>query len=78
MYESSSSQFLKTNTRIQSGPGTFHKSRFITILRVTEILCSFRLERKAGRGIPESLRSEFLGNILAILFYQLLKTPLGC
>ena len=44
VYESSGSQFLKTTTRIQSGPDTFDKSRFImtflTIFGVTEI-CSF-------------------------------------
>ena len=34
---------------------------FLTILRVTEILCSFRLvlEGKAGKEIPESSRLEF-------------------
>ena len=35
---------------------------FLTILEVTEILCSFRLvlERKTGKEIPESSRLEFL------------------
>ena len=35
---------------------------FLTILRVTEILCSFRLvqEGKAGRRIPETSKLEFL------------------
>ena len=35
---------------------------FLTILRVTEILCSFKLvlERKTGKEIPESSRLEFL------------------
>ena len=35
---------------------------FLTIFRVTEILCSFRLvlEGKTGKEIPESLRLEFL------------------
>ena len=35
---------------------------FLTILEVTEILCSFRLllEEKTGKEIPESLRLEFL------------------
>ena len=35
---------------------------FLTILGVTEILCSIRLdlEKKAGKGIPESSRLEFL------------------
>ena len=35
---------------------------FLTILEVTEILCSFKLvlEGKTGKGIPESSRLEFL------------------
>ena len=35
---------------------------FLPILRVTEILCSFKLvpERKTGKEIPESSRLEFL------------------
>ena len=35
---------------------------FLTILGVTEILCSFKLvlERKTGKAIPESSRLEFL------------------
>ena len=35
---------------------------FLTILGVTEILCSFRLvlEGKTGKEIPESSRLEFL------------------
>ena len=35
---------------------------FLTTLRVTEILCSFRLvlEGKIGKEIPESSRLEFL------------------
>ena len=35
---------------------------FLTILRVTEILCSFKLvlEGKTGKEIPESSRLEFL------------------
>ena len=35
---------------------------FLTILGVTEILCSFKfiLERKIGKEIPESLRLGFL------------------
>ena len=39
---------------------------FSTILRVTEILCSFRLvlEEKAGKEIPDSSRLEFLEKIL--------------
>ena len=40
---------------------------FSTILRVTEILCSFRLvlEGKTGKEIPESSRLEFLENFSA-------------
>ena len=58
--------FFRTTTGVQSGPGAFDKSRFImtflTILGVTEILCSFKLvlEGKTGKEIPESSRLEFL------------------
>ena len=40
---------------------------FLTILRVTEVLCSFRLvlERKADNAISESSRWEFLEKFLA-------------
>ena len=40
---------------------------FLTILGVTEILCSFRLvlEGKTGKQIPESSRLEFLEKFLA-------------
>ena len=57
MYETSGSQFFRTTTGIQSGPD---KSKvvmnFLTIMGVTEILCSFRLvlEGKTGKEIPES------------------------
>ena len=70
-YESSDSQFFRTTTVIQSGPDTFYESRFVmtflTILGVTEILCSFRLvlEGKAGKEIPESSTLEFLEKFLA-------------
>ena len=53
-------------TGIQSGTDAFDKSRFnmtfLTILGVTEILCSFKwvLEGKTGKEIPESSRLEFL------------------
>ena len=35
---------------------------FLTILRFTEILCSFKLvlERKTGKELPDSSRLEFL------------------
>ena len=40
---------------------------FLTILGVTEILCSFRLvlEGKTGKEIPELSRLEFLGKFSA-------------
>ena len=40
---------------------------FLTILGVTEILCSFRLvlEGKTGKEIPESSRLKFLERLLA-------------
>ena len=62
MYESLGSHIFRTTTEIQSGPDAFDESRFImaflTILGVTEILCSFRLvlEGKAGKEIPELSR----------------------
>ena len=77
MYESSGSQFFRTTTGIQSGQDAFDKSRFfmtfLTILGVTEILCSFRLvlEGKTGKEIPDSSQLEFLetfsGNNFALL-----------
>ena len=72
MYESSGSKFFRTTTGIESGLHAFKKSRFImtflTIVGVTEILCSFRLvlEGKTGKEIPESSRLEFLGSIFAL------------
>ena len=57
---------FRTTTEIQPGPDAFDKLRslmtFLTILGVTEILCSFRLvlERKTCKEIPESSRLEFL------------------
>ena len=66
MYERSGSQFFRTTTGIQPGPDAFDESRFVmtflTILAVTEILCSFRLvpEGKSHKEIPESSRLEFL------------------
>ena len=65
MSESSGSHFFRTTTGIQSGPDAFDESRFImtflTILGVTEIICSLRLvlERKIGKEKPESSRLEF-------------------
>ena len=57
MSESSGSQFLRSTTETQSRPDVFDKSRFmmtfLTILGVTEILCSFSLvlEGKLGKEI---------------------------
>ena len=71
MWERSGSQFFKTTTGIQSGPDAF-QSRFImsflTILGVTEILCSFKLvlEGKTGKELPESSRLDFLANNFAL------------
>ena len=71
MYESSSSQFFRTTTGIQSGPEAFDESRFamtfLAILEVTEILCSVRLviEQKIGKEIPESSILEFSEKFLA-------------
>ena len=59
---------------MQSGPDAFDKLRlvmtFLTILGVTEILCSFRLvlEGKTGKEIPESSRLEFLEKFAANTF----------
>ena len=54
MYESSGSQFFRTNTGIQSKSGAFDESRFVmtflTILGVTEILRNFRLVLKGKTG----------------------------
>ena len=71
MYESSGSQFFRTTTGIQSGADAFDESRFVmtflTILEVTDILCSLRLvlEGKTGKEIPDSSRFEFLEKCLA-------------
>ena len=51
---------------MQSGADAFDESRFLmtllTILGVTEILCSFRvvLEGETGKEIPKFSRLEFL------------------
>ena len=78
MYESSGSKFFRTTTGIQSGPNAFDESRFVmtflTILEVTEILCSFKLvlEGKTVKEIYESSRVEFLEK-----FMQQKTTPSG-
>ena len=52
-------------------PDAFDESRFVmtflTILGVTDILCSFRLvlEGKTGKEIPESSKFEYLEKFLA-------------
>ena len=69
MYKNSGSQFFRTTTGIQLRSDAFDESRFImtilTILGVTEILCSFRLvlERETGKGTNSS-RLEFLERFL--------------
>ena len=74
MYESSGSQFFRTITGIQSGSDAFDKSRlvmiFLTILGVTEVLWSFRLdlEGKTGKEIPKSWRLEFSEKFLTSNF----------
>ena len=61
-YERSGSQFFKTTTGIQSGPGTFDESRFVmtflTILEVSEILCSFRLVLEKGKQVKRYLSHQ--------------------
>ena len=51
---------------------------FLTVLGVTEKLCSFKLvlEGKAGKEIHKSSILEFLDKNPAILLYQLQKTIL--
>ena len=71
MYENSGSQFLRTITGIQSGTDAFDESMtFLTILGVTETLCSFRLviEGETGSEISESSRLESLEKFLANKF----------
>ena len=66
MLESSSTQFFRATTGIKSEPDALDKSKFImtflTILEVTEVLCSFKLvlEGKTGREIPKESGLEFL------------------
>ena len=77
MYESSVSQIFRTTTGIQSRPDMFDESKFVmtflTILGLSEILCSFRLvlEGKRGKKIPESSKLEFLEKFLANNFAPL-------
>ena len=71
MYEISGSQFFRTTTGIQSGPGC---SRWIKVrydlfnhLGSYKISCSFRLvlEGKTGKETSKSSRLEFLEKFLA-------------
>ena len=68
MYESSGSHFFRTTTGIQSGPDAFDVSRLVmtllTVLGVTEILCSFRLVLKR-KEVPVSSKLEFIKKFLA-------------
>ena len=72
-------EFFRTTIGIQSRPDAFDKSRFImtflTILGVTDILCSFSLvlEGKTGKKLPDSSKLEFLEKFSAIC-----TTPLVC
>ena len=70
MKESSGSQFFRTTTGIQSGPDAFGKSRFImtflTILGVTEIMCSFKLVLAAYSSIT-SFKYEQVWKLLVIM-----------
>ena len=69
MYESSSSQFFRTITGIQSGPDTFDKSRLVmtfpTNFGVRGILCSFRLvlQGKTDKEVLECKENNFLRQI---------------
>ena len=63
-------QFFRTTIGIKPGPDAFDESRFVmtflTILKVTEILCSFKLvlEEKIGQQILTSSRLEILKRFL--------------
>ena len=70
LVEEFSSQFFRTTTGIQSGLDTVDESGFVvtflTILGVTEILCSFSLVLvgKTGKEMPESSRSDLFKKML--------------
>ena len=72
MHESSGWQHFRTTTGIQSEPGAFDESSLVmtclTILGVTEKLCSFRLvlEGKTGKEIPESVLKKFSASNCAL------------
>ena len=62
MPESSSSEFFRTTTGVQSGSLTKLVMTFLSNFEVTETLCKFRLflEGKGVKEIPGSSRSYFL------------------
>ena len=68
MKESPGSQFFRNNTGIQSGPDAFDKSRFImiflTILGVTEVLCSFKLVLERGIQVKR-YRLQHMRHVIA-------------
>ena len=72
--KSSSSQFFGATTEIQSGPDNSIESKlammFLSNKGVTWTLCGLRLviEGKAGKGIPEPSRLEFLEKFSASNF----------
>ena len=56
---------MKVQAHSSSGGDTFDESRFLNILRVTEISCSFRLVLEGtGKEILKSSRLEFLEKFL--------------
>ena len=71
MYKISGSLFFRTTTGIQLGRDSFDESifaiTFLTILGVTEILCSFRLvlKKKTGKEIPKSSSLQSIEKFLA-------------
>ena len=74
---------FRTIIGIQSGPDAFDESTFVmallTILGVTEILCSFRLvlEGIMGKEMSQLSRLIFLERLLATdLPYQMQKTTI--
>ena len=66
MYESSSSQFLRTASQLSSGPGALEKWRtvtvYLTVLRITEKSFSFRLmlEEKISYRAPRVMKVKVL------------------
>ena len=77
MKETSSSQFLRTSTGIQSGSKAFGKSRFImiflTILGVKEIICSFTFVENTISNLPKVPKANFLGSHGLFFFISICK-----